>query len=276
MSSIQTEVVNFTLPSGVPAKGLELTVEDIDRILSGKQPEQTMNDILRRVVIVNPDTPQAKPFDPVEATIADFFTAMVMVRRCTHGDKFIFKTECEECGHKWRHTVDLSDDRFQPKAIKWSDGADLASGVDPQNFQFVAKLARPHDGIEAVRLRLFQGKHQAALEKIRKNSPERKMSEQLRIRIVGLEGHIDPATKDRPPATQVLARPSEAWIRSLPVTNMEHLQRQVEAFDGGIESTTSIVCPVCNFDNEEASVPFIDKDSRFLSSRSAGTRSGEK
>jgi len=253
-----------------------MAVEDIDRLLSGKQPEQTLNDILRRLIIVDPDTDLARPFDPIEATLGDFFAALVNVRIITHGNKFIFKTTCEECDHTWRHDIDLSDEYFAAKEIKWAEPGDPLSGVDRNTLQFVVKLARPHEGIELLRLRLFQGKHQAALTKIVKTNPEKKMTEQLRIRIVGFEGKIDPATKDKPPANQSLARPSEAWIRSLSIKNAEYIQRQIEEVDGGIQSSIPIPCVSCGHVTEDAPIPFNDKDARFLSSRSAGTRSGER
>lgn len=262
-----TENLRMILPSGRECLINELTLEDIDRLSEGAQRrEEALYDIMQQKIIIDPDGDK-KQFVINDSPVADFFTAMVAVRRVTHGDDLTWSMRCDGCENQWKAFVDLGSDQFEPKMITWSkDEKDLFNGVS-KKLHFLVKLSRPHEGVEVLRCRLLRGSDQKELDKILKKHKDKKMTEQGKLRIVGIEGKYLPEDKEKPEEKRRLVKPNADWFRTFPVRLWGEIDDAVQRLDGGIETSIEVVCPECGYIHFDYELPVNDK--HFFSRRSA-------
>lgn len=266
--TLETEILKVVLPSHRPAKILEMTLNDINMLQKGEVSvdNDTLFDVLQRLVILNPDEDVPSKFIVDKSPLADLVTGIVQMRRVTHGDDVFYNRKCPECKVQWRPHVDLSDEQFIPKQIKYAKDGDLSTGVDPKTLHFIVNLPRPFQGIDKLRCRLFFGADQARLILIKRKFPNTKMTEQAKLRIVGFEGQYHPDDKDKPEEDRRLITPTEEWLKAFPVRLWNVIDEYVQDFDGGIQTSYTLECPNCGAELEEE-LPIGDK--HFFSPRSA-------
>ena len=252
---VATEILKGMLPSGSEAKYSELTVGDANRLANPKRREQALQDILRnRVKILNEDG-EEETFNTETSLIADLFASMIMVRRVTHGEMFEFEAKCPECRKKSTHEIDLSDEKFNPKYVKWADDGDLEKGVDRKTFEFVIALEKPYQGIDKIRFRLLRGRDQQKFQNIRENMSDKIASENMKMKIVYFEGKINPADKDKAPEHQRKMKPTDKWLLDMPLRVQREITKKYDNFDGGVEGTVEVECARCGESNDVV-VPF--------------------
>lgn len=259
MNNELSDMIRCVFPSGRHAKCYEMQVSDVNRLANPKKRDEALQDILSmRIVFETEDEKSEEAFNSRNALIADLFTGMVMVRRATHGDVFQYNIQCNGCRKVFEHESNLGDDRFAIKPIQWATGDDVTSGVDPETYQFVIKLSKPHQGISDLRCQLLVGHQQQKLTKLQSDHSERQISEMMKLRIVGFDGKINTLDKDKAPDQQRLLKPTDAWLDSMPLRLQREFNRKYDEFDGGIETSIDVECVYCGHTSKDSALPFRD------------------
>ena len=227
-------------PSGLKGEVRKLKVKEANMLAdaAGIRRGTTIDEILRSVWLgcTDPGPYQPRPdggLDWSKVLICDRFFTVVQVRIATYGPDYAFPVQCtaQTCREKFEWELDLNELDF--KKVPDASIAKFAAG---NRFETII----PSTG-RRVTFKLQTGEDEAKAAKLARGRREEIMTMALAARIVEVDG--------------VHNNDKLRFLDNLDMDDSVALIDQMDAADGGLETSVEVECPACG-NVMEVAVPF--------------------
>ena len=229
-----------TLPSGAKGRirGLKGRELNLFANRSAARAGKTSQQILKNVWIETIDPGPLYSEEGVDWSSApqcDRFTAIFYARIATYGNDLEFPYKCSSCGKKCTWCEDLSQ-----RPIKMLPESSIEAFKAGNKLK--GTVEDPDGGVRSFVFQLLTPKLEEKIEQVQSLAPTEKATASLAQRIVSIEGLEDGKG------------PVKAFLNDLDAVPLLDLMELMDAADGGINTTITVVCPSCG-DEEDMELP---------------------
>lgn len=243
--------MRFTLPDGREAEAYEIKGRQVRDLTSsdnkGKKSETTLYKLLKQKLKVMGSNGDFIEYDPYASLDPCNNEGLIALRRVTISDIFKFPIKCGGCGETDTCEIDLSDDEFNIKQIKWKD-ENNPDGVDKDDYTYVIEydfkdeIAKTYN---RVVYKIMTGK----------DTVKSKAADYVSIlasKAVGFEKNIDKKGN-----REIAALPPNFFDDIMGWKDLQYTQEKILEYEGGVKKTLDHECSKCGYLNEEIAIPFM-------------------
>ena len=222
---------NVVCPSGLTVQVRKAKIRDFQLLQDRKEVKAgraTANLIKACVTNVVDAGPYGDKLDWTKVLVGDQMVAMMAVRRVTHGDAFDFDVMCPYCRARISWSVNLSELAMQPYS---SEAIALFKERKPCTAMVLGKAFEfDHVTVElAARAAKLIGDERRNAGS--KGGSGNALAEGLLVRLKSVEG-IEKADL-------------REWVEDLDLDVLKQIRKELEKYDGGIETEIAVECEAC-------------------------------
>jgi len=227
--------IDITLPSGARGRIRGLKGREVNLFANRENARRnkTALEILNNVWLETHDSgPLYKDkINWSEAPLCDRFVALFKARIASFGADYTFKHQCSGCGKRYEWTEDLEKREVRPMPAESIET--FAAGN-----RFRTSVRDSEGNVRAVTFQLLTPKLEEKINTAQAVAPREKATVGLAQRIVAVQGVEDGKAAIK------------QFIEDIDAGAMFDLVDAMDEVDGGIDTTITVECPHCGWEEE--------------------------